>query len=149
VEIGMHDSNESPRTRLFREAVIFQLKLMADGLRDLVLVPVSMIAALAGLIRGGDQPDREFKQVIDVGRKTEHWIDLFGNHAQDADAGQSLDQLLDRAERVVREQARQGTLTESASKAIGRALDTAQEAAAHHHVRKSPKTGKNADIKTQ
>jgi hypothetical protein len=129
----MQDRKESPRTRLFREAAVFQLKLMADGLRDLLLVPVSLVAALAGWLRGGTQPDREFRQVLEVGRKTERWINLFGTHEPDEHQGQSLDQLLDRAERVVREQARQGTITEHASKAIGRALDAAQEAAAKPH----------------
>ena len=129
----MQDRNESPRTRLFRDAAVFQLKLMADGLRDLVLVPVSLVAALAGWLRGGTQPDREFRQVLEAGRKTERWINLFGTHEPDEHERQSLDQLLDRAERVVREQARQGTITENASKAIGRALDAAQEAAAKPH----------------
>ena len=90
----MDERNESERARLFREALVFQVKLMADGLRDLVLVPVSLFAALVGLLRGGDQADREFRQVLDLGRRTERWINLFGNHEPAGGEGQSLDQLL-------------------------------------------------------
>lgn len=124
----MNDTPDNPRTALFREAAIFQLKLLADGVRDLVLMPVSLIAALAGLFRGGEQPEREFRQVLEAGRQTERWINLFGNHTEEDGQAPSIDQLLDRAERVVREQARQGGITENASRAIERALDAAQRA---------------------
>jgi len=60
----MTETNPSKRSTLIRNTVVFQLKLMADGLRDLVLLPVSLIAALIGLLRGGDEPEREFLQVI-------------------------------------------------------------------------------------
>ena len=54
------EEQTSTRSELVREAVVFQLKLMADGLRDLVLLPISLIATLIGLLRGGDEPEREF-----------------------------------------------------------------------------------------
>ena len=76
----MSDTKPSKRGELIRSTVVFQLKLMADGFRDLVLLPVSLVATLVGLLRGGDEPDREFKQVIEIGRGSEQWINLFGNH---------------------------------------------------------------------
>jgi hypothetical protein len=127
----MNESTPGQRGALVRESLIFQLKLMADGFRDLVLVPVSLIATLAGLVRGGKEPAREFRQVIELGRQTEKWINLFGNHDPLPEGGQaaSLDQLLSRAEHVLREQAREGGLSESASRAIQRALQAAQAGA--------------------
>ena len=122
-----------PNTRgaLMRESLIFQLKLLADGARDVVLVPVSLVATLAGLLRGGDEPDQEFRRVMQLGRKTEQWINLFGTHEPLQEAGQagSIDLLLTRAEEVVRQQTREGGITESASKAITRALDAAHRSA--------------------
>lgn len=126
----MNEKETNPRGALFRESLVFQLKLMADGFRDLVLVPVSLIATLAGLLRGGTEPDREFRQVIALGKKTEVWINLFGNHEETANAGQaaSLDAILNRAEEVVREQTRAGGITENAAKAVEKTLQAGQHA---------------------
>ena len=117
------------RGALIREAVIFQLKLLADGFRDLMLLPISLIATLVGVVRGGDEPDREFRQVIELGRQSEQWINLFGQHEPIQQAGQagSIDLLLTRAEEVVREQAREGGISDTASRAIGRALTAAHK----------------------
>jgi len=130
----MNEVTPGRRGALFRESLIFQLKLMADGLRDLILVPVSLIATLAGLLRGGAHPDREFRQVLELGRQAERWINLFGNHEPMRQAGQaaSLDHLLARAEEVVREQARKGGISESATMAIERALQAAKRGAGAH-----------------
>lgn len=125
----MDETESGSRSALFREAAIFQLKLMADGLRDVILLPVSLAAALVGLLRGGGEPDREFRRVMELGRQSEQWINLFGQHHPPPEAGQtgSLDQLLERTEAVVLEQVREGGITESAAKAIERLLRTAQQ----------------------
>jgi hypothetical protein len=75
----MNTETRSPRVKLIREAAVLQIKLLADGFRDAVLIPVSLIAALIGLLRGGDEPDREYRRVIKLGRRSERWIDLFGH----------------------------------------------------------------------
>lgn len=127
----MNEETSGKRSLLIRESLIFQLKLLADGFRDLVLVPVSLFATLAGVIRGGDQPEREFRQVIELGRQSEKWINLFGQHEPIEQAGTvgSIDLLLTRAEEVVREQAREGGISESASKALNKVLTAAHEKA--------------------
>ena len=63
---------------MIREAAILQIKLIADGFRDAVLIPVSLFAAFMGLLRGGEEADREFRRVIKLGRRSERWINLFG-----------------------------------------------------------------------
>jgi hypothetical protein len=75
----MNTETRSPRVKLIREAAVLQIKLLADGFRDAVLIPVSLIAALIGLLRGGDEPDREYRRIIKLGRRSERWIDLFGH----------------------------------------------------------------------
>lgn len=126
--------NPEPKSRaaLIRESLVFQLKLLADGTRDFVLVPVSLVATLIGVLRGGEEPDREFRSVLELGRQSEQWINLFGQHEPLRAAGQagSIDLLLTRAEQVVREQTRQGAISETASRAIEKALDKA-----HREVR--------------
>ena len=127
----MQQTKPNTRGNLIRDSLIFQLKLLADGARDVALVPISLVATLVGLLRGGEEPDQEFRRVLDLGRQSEQWINLFGSHEPIARAGNvgSIDMLLTRAEEVVREQARQGGITESASKAITRALDAAHRTA--------------------
>ena len=127
----MKETESTGRGALIRESLIFQLKLIADGFRDFALVPVSLFATLAGLIRGGEEPGREFNKVIELGRKSEQWINLFGQHEPLTRAGQagSIDMLLTRAEEVVREQVRQGGISETASRALDRALTAAHDKA--------------------
>ena len=102
----MSNNESSKRSTLFRNTIVFQLKLAADGFRDLVLIPVSMVAAIIGLLRGGDEPEREFEQVIEIGRQSEIWINLFGNHdvSEDAHMGTSIDVVLTKAEDVLKQQ---------------------------------------------
>ena len=109
---------------MVRESLLFQLKLLADGMRDFILVPISMIATLVGLIRSADDPGLEFNRVIDIGRKSEQWINLFGQHDPLEEAGDagSIDKLVTRAEEVVREQVRKGDVSDSASTAIKKSL---------------------------
>ncbi|MGA0266291.1 MAG: hypothetical protein ACO3KY_10430 [Lysobacterales bacterium] len=138
----MGKSTDGKRMALFREAAVFQLKLAADGFRDLILVPVSLIAALVGLMRGGGYPEKEFRDVIELGRRTERWINLFGTHEPETGKEPTLDQLLERAETVVRDQANKGGITENATHAIERALDAVQRAAAKAPTPAEP--GENA-----
>ena len=49
-------AKEHDRSVVVRDMLVFQLKLVVDGLFDLVLLPVSLIAGLVGVIRGGPDP---------------------------------------------------------------------------------------------
>jgi hypothetical protein len=71
-------TTDSSRLQLLWDVLVFQFKLAADGLRDLLLSPIALISAVMGLIAGGDNPDRYFKQVLRLGRRSEYWINLFG-----------------------------------------------------------------------
>lgn len=121
---AVDESRVSPRLSLLRTSLLFQFKLLADGFRDFLLVPVSIVATAFGLIRSGKDPEREFEQVLELGRQSERWINLFGTHEPFAAAGEAgnLDQLVTRAERLLREQARQGDVSESAAAALEKAL---------------------------
>lgn len=106
----MNDSSRTPRLQLLREAAIFQLKLLADGLRDALLIPISLIAALAGLVRGGPECDREYRRVLKMGRRSERWINLFGHERPLGRPGTtgSMDAILEQVESTVMEQYRKG-----------------------------------------
>ena len=120
----MKPSIQHPRAALFRHAAIFQLKLLADGLRDAILIPVSIVAALIGLLRGGDDCDREFTRVVDLGRRSEQWINLFGHHSlpEDSHPAGSIDSILQQVESVVMDQYRKGRSAAETRAAVGEAM---------------------------
>jgi len=132
---GMGDPDTSKRGMLIRNVVVFQLKLMADGFRDLVLLPVSLIATIIGLLRGGNEPEREFLQVIDLGRESERWINLFGSYdvSEDASAATSIDVLLAKVETTLKQHYKASGTSASAQAEIGEALQ-----AAHDEVSQQP-----------
>ncbi len=106
----MDPAFRSRRAELIREAALLQIKLLADGFRDAVLIPISLIAALIGLLRGGDNPDREFRRVIKLGRRSERWINLFGQQRPlgKPHPADSLDNVLGRVESAIVKQYRKG-----------------------------------------
>ena len=128
--MNMNNETRSPRIELMRETAVLQLKLLADGLRDAALIPISLLAAIIGLIRGGEEPDREYRQVIKLGRRSERWINLFGHQrplGKSHPAG-SLDTILNQVEDVVMEQYKKGRSSSEARTAIREALDEVQKA---------------------
>lgn len=66
------------RFPVLRDVIVFQAKLLVDGLRDLLLSPVSILAALIDLLVPGDDGGKRFYGVVRFGRRTERWINLFG-----------------------------------------------------------------------
>lgn len=66
------------RWRLVRDLAGFQLKLALDGLRDLVLSPASIIAGVLGIIFSPDNPGKYFNRLLEFGRRSDVWINLFG-----------------------------------------------------------------------
>jgi hypothetical protein len=123
----MSEENPSPRVELLRQAAILQVKLLVDGLRDALLIPLSIAAATIGLMRGGADADREFRRVIKLGRRSERWINLFGHQPplRRNRPGGSLDTLLDRVEAVVMDQYKKGQSEAEAREAIQKAMQEA------------------------
>ena len=93
------------KSTLVRDALVFQLKLFIDGIRDLVLIPVAFIAALISLAKSGDKAGTEFYEVVAFGRETERKIDLFAvadKLEPDADVEHSdVDRLVNQVEELV------------------------------------------------
>jgi len=120
------------RWDLIRDAVAFQAKLVVDGMRDLILLPVSVVAALLSLLQSGDRAGSQFYRLVALGRRTEKWINLFSaadrmpeeTAADDGLASHSFDKLVDRVEGMVREQYDKGGVTAQAKEAIDSVLDT-------------------------
>ena len=101
---------------------MFQAKLLIDGLRDLLMSPISLVAAIAGLLTHRRSPDRYFRRLIEFGAESERWINLFGHRPPDApDPG--IDEIFRRLEQRVIDQYQRGGLTAHAKQALDRSLD--------------------------
>ena len=114
----------STRADLARDAATLQLKLIADGFRDALLIPISLVAALVGLLRGGEDCDREYRRVIKLGRRSERWINLFGHQrplSMTHPAG-SMDYILNQVETIVMDQYRKGGDASDARDAVRKAM---------------------------
>lgn len=93
---------------MFRDVIVFQAKLLVDGLRDLSLSPISIFAALVDLLVPGDDGGKRFYGVVRFGRRTEQWINLFGaaDRLEPEVAPQGVDVLLDELDGPIRASSR-------------------------------------------
>lgn len=120
------------RWRLVRDVLVFHVKLTLDGLKDLVLGPISLAAAAIGLLVPGSDPSRYLAKVKRLGKGYDEWIDLYDEQDRDSRAsGQAgLDDHLARLERALA--AQRGPLSLQAKDAIERALNTLDELTKTH-----------------
>lgn len=133
-----HQPHHDSRWALMRDVAVFQAKLFIDGIRDFALIPVSLVAGLIDLVEG-NHPGH-FRKVIEAGRRSERWINLFGQHGDDETASRSftirnarggrdvrvpenLDAVVSKLEGLVVEQYRKGGMTASTKRVIDRSLD--------------------------
>lgn len=136
------ERDENGHWTLIRDVAVLQVKLLVDGFRDLLLVPASLVAAVASLVNSADgRPGPEFYRLLALGRRSERWINLFGalgnesassasasgqEHGDGPDepkTGDDLDDIVSRVENFVVEEYRRGGVTKQAKERIDRALD--------------------------
>jgi len=128
--------NDYPdRWTLIRDLFVFQAKLLVDGLRDLLLVPASMVAGIWSIVTGdGGRPGPQFYQLISLGKQSELWIDLFKAYENapeevrrkhEFEVG-NMDELVDKLESFVVDGYERGGVTAQAKERIDKALDAIQ-----------------------
>jgi len=66
------------RSVTLRDFLIFQLKLWLDGIKDLVVSVVSVIAIVLDLIAGRGKRPRLFYSVVRVSERFDAWLNLHG-----------------------------------------------------------------------
>jgi hypothetical protein len=116
--------SQNPHWELLRDLVRFQAKLLLDGLRDILMSPLSMVAAIAGTLVDRNRPQALFRQTMDFGQRTERWINLFDRSGQQVDVGEpGIDELFAILEQRVVDQYHRGGATASAKNAIDRSLE--------------------------
>ncbi len=75
------------RKVIFRDVLIFQVKLALDAAKDLVLSPLAILAAGADLVFPTDRIGKRFYHVLRMGEKFDRWMSLY-SAAEHADAGE-------------------------------------------------------------
>lgn len=83
---------------------MLQLKLLLGAARDLVLIPLALVAALLDIARLKQHEPYFFRTVLRFGEHADGWIDMWAG-AQDAQSPrrENVDALLARVEEVVRD----------------------------------------------
>lgn len=122
--------HRAARWMLLRDVIVLQGKLILDGLKDLVLGPVSIVAALVGLVLDRDRPGRHFYSLLRSGREFDRWVDLYGadEHAARTAEAQGLDAHIRKLETLLLAQHDRGGLTREARRAVDQAIDALQAA---------------------
>jgi len=120
------------RWPLIKDAFIFQLKLGGDAFRDLLLSPISIACLIIDLIKGHPQSESYFHRLMNFGRKTDKWLNLFGsnlstkeneNILNTSSSDANVDQLFEKIETLLQEQHHKGGVTAAAKASIDRYLD--------------------------
>ena len=95
---------EAPtRGRIVRELALFQLKLLLDGLKDVLLSPLSLLVALLSLLA----PTRAtglWRSLYRLGQRLDAWLDLFPEVDDSLDATRrdpTIDSALSRTEELI------------------------------------------------
>ncbi len=86
--------------RLIKSVAILLLKLLLNAARDLVLIPVALVAALLDLVLIKTSSPRFYRQVLRLGDVSDRWIDVWSDGS---DKRENVDALLARIEEVVRD----------------------------------------------
>ena len=129
------EEHRTPLWVLIRDVGVLQVKLIVDGLRDLILVPASLIAGVISLARTENgKPGPQFYQLVSIGKQSEKWINLFGalrnappdvaprGHFGEAD----MDELIGRVENFVVDEYQRGGVTAQAKARLDKALAAMQ-----------------------
>ena len=124
------------RRVFLRDAVVFQGKLLLDGLRDVILFPVALIATAVDFVKRDDPPGRHFYDVVHFGKETEQWIDLFEAVERAPETsrrrpnikGPSLDDFIDDVEGKLKTGHERGELSAAAKRVVEQILETAKKA---------------------
>lgn len=122
-------ANPDERWKFVRDVMVFQLKLFLDNVRDLVLMPVSLVAALIDLVFRGEREGALFYKVLRWGQHSEAVIDVYSaiEHHEPGDfkvsPGYTVDGVIARLEGVLKREVEKGGTAASVKAAMDKAID--------------------------
>jgi hypothetical protein len=123
---------DNDRWTFLRDVLVFQLKLFVDNVRDFLLAPVSLGAAVIDLIFKGEREGALFYKVLRWGSHSEQIIDVYSaierqSPSQDGGfsvkPGYTIDGVIARLEGVLARECEKGGTAASVKAAMDRAFD--------------------------
>jgi hypothetical protein len=120
---------DTHRWILIRDTAVFCAKLAIDGLKDLVLFPMVLVALGLDLLRPGKKTGAVLHITLRAGWSFEQWLDLFEPARRESLTDVELDRagadgLFDQIEERLRTQVAKGGLTASTKRALDGLLDS-------------------------
>ena len=123
------------RWSLIRDVLVFQVKLVVDGLKDLVLAPLSVVAGVLDVLRPERRGEGRFYRLLRRGRAFDRWVGLFEAARREGDANseeitrspEGMDAQLRQLETMLVEQVENGNLTRKAREAVDSTLDAIRD----------------------
>jgi hypothetical protein len=122
-------AKSNARWMFFRDVVVFQLKMLLDNGRDIVLMPVALGAAVIDLFYRGEREGALFYRVLRWGWHSEKVIDVYSaierHPPDDFEVGRdyTVDGVIARLESVVAREVEKGGTAASVKSAMDRAID--------------------------
>jgi len=131
------EENDFARTRwrMLRDLGVLQVKLIVDGLRDVILVPASLVAGIVSIVSSKDgKLGLQFYHLLAWGKQTEVWINLFGaveNAPESFEQPQAfgdkdIDDIVGSIESFVVDEVKRGGVTTQAKERLDKILDAVQ-----------------------
>ena len=123
------------RWTMLRDLGVLQVKLVVDGLRDIVLVPLSLLAGVISIASSKDgRPGPQFYHLLAWGKQSEVWINLFGavkNSPEKIEqpkpfGDKDIDDIVGRLESFVVDEVKRGGVTTQAKERLDKILDAVQ-----------------------
>jgi hypothetical protein len=80
----------TPRGVLLRDFVIFQSKLVVDGLKDVALFQLACFVFVVEIAFGGSRRGRTFYALMRAGESFDRWLNLHGALSRGTGKGEGL-----------------------------------------------------------
>ncbi|MFT5484719.1 MAG: hypothetical protein ACI9GW_003387 [Halieaceae bacterium] len=68
------------RLRALRRLLVFQVKLAADAVRDLLLSPISIIAFIVDAVSSNEEESSLHRRLMRLGQRSDRFINLFDEY---------------------------------------------------------------------
>ena len=115
--------------KFLRDVLVFQLKMFISNVRDVALMPVSLVAAFIGLFFKGERHGALFYRVLKWAAHSEKMIDVYSAIESDETTGQGInpnytvDAAIARLEGVLVRECEKGGTASSIKAAMDRAIE--------------------------
>ena len=132
---AQEEQPDAARWQLLRDLGVLQVKLLVDGLRDLILVPASLVAGIISIVQSEDgKPGPQFYRLLAWGKESEIWINLFGaasNSPEEIEppsgfGAKDIDDIVGRLETFVVDEVKRGGVTTQAKERLDKILNAMQ-----------------------